>query len=78
MAKLKVETTRAPMGYGWVGYFKTVNDAQDWVNCAIASGKNYPFWLQKVTMPEIPNKHYSLWWKKPKNQKLAGKGFGGH
>ena len=75
---LKVHKERPPdiSGYSWIGFYKTYEAAEKWFLAALKAGKNYPFWLQKSDIPAIYGKNtYSLWWKKPKSGKLAGKGF---
>jgi hypothetical protein len=77
MEKLTVHKEDPPIGYGWIGFFKTVHEVNEWINAAHKAGKNYPVWCQKKQLVAInPGEYtYTLFWKKPKNSKMVGKGF---
>jgi hypothetical protein len=79
--KLAATKTDPPMGYSVIGWYSSVKRAQDWADAAIKANKIYPFWLTEKTYNEgiNPGKPtYILFWKKPKNSKLCGKGFKGN
>lgn len=77
MEKLVVHTEEPPMGYGSLGFFRTKAKAEEWAKAARKARKMYPFWLQKKYAPGIDKDKdvYVLWWMKPKNSKMVGKGF---
>jgi hypothetical protein len=68
---LKLSKEEAPMGYSFIGLFKTQAEAEKWHAVAIKAGKKNPFWLN------YDGEYYILFWKKQKNSKKCGKGFKG-
>jgi len=72
---LTVSKGEAPMGYSFIGFFKTKAEAEAWHDAALKAGKTNPFWLTHVDT--VIGKRYILFWKKQKNAKKSGKGFKG-
>ena len=73
--KLKLSEGEPPYGYSYIGHFNTMEDAEDWYQHAIKANKKNPFFLNKKKWIDGKTYKYILWWKKPKSEKKAGRGF---